>query len=210
MMRESGGRALAAAIVLVAASLSGCNGEPAPPPRQPPSSSSFSPQAPPSETPSPEPSVRNDLSKLPLNRVISAGNLEVSIEYNTRLPLDQWEDTLPKPLHVTVTAVNRRSARQKIFLTRATATVIASNDTGTLESPPSTTDEAEISPGYIITSPNTYNQTFMLPSVDTSTTTLTIDVNYELVQEVARDEELGVRDFAKQVASDTIVVPIPK
>lgn len=160
----------------------------------------------PSEPPSPS-AVRNDLARLPLRRAINAGSLTVSIKYNTRLPVKAWRAEAPKPLHISLTSVNKRKNRQKIYLSKVTATVTSFDDRGQVGDSRSISDTANISPGFIVTFPNTYNQNLLLPAVDTSSMWMTIDITYELVLEVDKTKQ-GSRDFAKQVATDTIVVPL--
>ncbi len=56
-------------------------------------------------------------------------------------------------------------------------TVTAYDDAGQVEDSRSVSDTANISPGFIVTFPNTYNQTFSYPAVDTSSIWITIESN---------------------------------
>jgi hypothetical protein len=183
-----------------------CNGDTAVPVPQ----ASYGPQSATPETPSPSATpaaVPNDLAKLPLHRAINAGSITVDVEYNTRLPVESWRAEVPKPLHISLTSVNKRKQGQKIYLSKVTATVTAYDDRGQVGDSRSVADTANITPGFIVTFPNTYNQNLQLPAVDTSSNWLSIDLTYELVLEVDKTKQ-GNRDFAKQVASDTITVPL--
>ena len=122
------------------------------------------------------------------------------------MALKDWKAQNSKPLKVSATAANRKKSGQKIYVTKVAMTVTAYDEAGQLDVPQSLTDTPSIGPGYFVTFPNTYNQTFAIPAVDSGATKITIDISYELVLEVDRTK-LG-RDFAKQVATDTITVPI--
>ncbi len=75
--------------------------------------------------------------------------------------------------------------------------------TGHLDSPDALVDRADISPGYLVTSPSFYTEVFVLPSLPEEATRLTIDFRYELLILQPRSNP---RDFAKQTATDTLVI----
>ena len=54
-----------------------------------------------------------------------------------------------------------------------------------------------------MTSPSSYTQVFLLPSLPDEATRLTIDFRYELLFLQPRSNP---RDFAKQTATDTLVI----
>jgi hypothetical protein len=206
-------RALAAGVaVILLGGVAACSDTPVsvPPPGSTytsPSAAAETPGSDDSGAPTPAP-VRNDLAKLPLKRALNAGPVTVKVEYTTRLALKDWKATNSKPLKVNATAANRRKSGQKIYVTKVAMSVTAYDDAGQLDVPQTLTDEPSIGPGYFVTFPNTYNQTFAIPAVDSGATKITIDISYELVLEVDRTK-LG-RDFAKQVATDTITVPLAR
>ena len=74
---------------------------------------------------------------------------------------------------------------------------------GHLDSPDALVDRAEISPGFLVTSPSSYTEVFLLPSLPDEATRLTIDFRYELLFLQPRSNP---RDFAKQTATDTLVI----
>lgn len=161
------------------------------------------------ESTSPSERVRNDLARLPLRRSVREGPLTVNIAYSTRLPIKDWQAGLPKPLRVTLNAVNRSDRSQNVYLQRATVEVTAYGESGFVERPEAVTDDAvTITPGFIVKPPNTYSYVFKLPAVNDSAELLTIDFTYELVTQVSPGRDPG--DYAKQVATDTIVVPVPR
>ena len=172
-------------------------------------SASSSPSTPAArESASPSGADRNDLAKLPLRRSVSEGPLTVNISYGTRLAIKDWQAGVRKPVRVMLTAVNRNNRSQNIYLQRASADVTAYGDNGFVERPESVVDAASIIPGFIVKSPNTYNQIFNLPAVDDSASRLTIDFTYELMIQVSVGKEFA--DYSKQVATDTIVVPVTR
>ena len=212
LMRNRGtGLRLAAAglsvtFMLTAAGCSGDTAVPVPQSSYAPPSASPAPSDGSEQPASPE-AVRNDLARLPLKRAIEAGSLKVRVDYDTRLAVDDWLPEAPKPLHISLTAVNQRKRSQKIYLSKVTATVTALDERGQVGDSRSVTDAANITPGFIVTFPNTYNQDLVLPAVDSSSRRMTVDITYELVLEVDKTKQ-GSRDFAKQVATDTISVPL--
>lgn len=204
-------RVLAAGVaVILLGGVSACSGDSTVPPSgstytSPSAAAQTTPKSDDSEAPTPT-AVRNDLARLPLKRALNAGPVTVNAEYTTRLALQNWKAQIGKPLQVSATAANRRKSGQKIYVTKVGMTVTAYDEAGQLDVPQSLTDTPSIGPGYFVTFPNTYNQTFVIPAVDSGATHITIDISYELVLEVDRTK-LG-RDFAKQVATDTIAVPL--
>jgi hypothetical protein len=94
-------------------------------------------------------------------------------------------------------------SRQKIYLSRVTADLEVSDVTGHLDSPDALVDKADLSPGYLVTSPGSYTEVFLLPSLPEEATRLTIDFRYELLLLQPRSNP---RDFAKQTATDTLVI----
>lgn len=150
--------------------------------------------------------IRNDLDKLPLKRGLKAGRLKVDVEYTTRLKLKNWQPDRSKPLRISLKAVNKDKRKQKIYLTKVTANATAYDDQGQIGDARNVSDTANINPGFIVTSPNSYNQSLAIPAFDSSSLWMTIDLTYELVMEVDKTKE--GRDFAKQVATDSITVPL--
>lgn len=165
-------------------------------------SADISPSAEPTSSP-----VKNDLERVPLARSLNAGPVRVDVKYMARLPLTEWRAGTTKPLLVTLTASNRNKRNQKIYLTRVTMNVTAFDESGQLDVPQAIVDSANLQPGFIVKSPNTYNQNFDIPAVDRAAVRITIDLSYELLLEVNRSDE-GVQDLAKQVATDRLSVPI--
>lgn len=150
--------------------------------------------------------LRNDLAKLPLKRAVGAGPLTVNIEYNTTLPLENWKPSVSKPIELGLTAVNKKKSGQKIYLTKVSADITAYDESGPVDDSRTLTDTSGINPGFIVTFPNTYNQRFLLPATSEVATRVAIDFTYEFVLQVNKDSD--GRNFSKQVATDTILVPL--
>lgn len=148
--------------------------------------------------------IRNDLAKTPTQHVIKASGLTVNATYDPRVPVADWTASVNKPLSLSLTTVNGRKGGQKIYLTRVTVTITARDDTGPLDSPRPLVDTANISPGFIVTFPYTYGQDFVVPALDEGATSVTLDFTYEFLLQVSKDS----RDYYKQTAIDTLVVPI--
>lgn len=201
---------LALAIVISLLGLSSCTQSAAPEISPQPTQRAYGSESPTTdastESEPKSPGVKNDLDDLPLRRSLETGPVTVKVEYTTHLPLEDWRAETTKPLLVTLTATNTKKKRQKIFLTRVTMNFTAYDESGQLDVPQTLTDSANLQPGYIVTNPNTYNQSFNIPVVDRAAIRIVIDMSYEFLLEVDRDGEN--RDLAKQVATDTLTVPI--
>ena len=146
--------------------------------------------------------ARNDLKSGSLTRTIKVPGITARVTYSTPLKVADWTPEVPKPVNVSLTAVRGSKKGQKIYLTRVRANVGVSDGSGSLEGPAPLMDEATINPGFIVTSPFTYGQVFVVPAVDSGGQSLTIDFTYEFLLLVSS------RDYAKQTARDSITVPL--
>ena len=163
--------------------------------------SSEEPSTPSNGKPSP-----NDLKTGHLTRTLEAGSVKLAVEYSLRNRVQKWSPDVAQPLTVSMTTVSRsgqRQTNQKIYLLSATADLEVSDVRGHLDSPDALVDRADISPGYLVTSPSFYTEVFLLPSLPEEATRLTIDFRYELLILQPRSNP---RDFAKQTATDTLVI----
>jgi hypothetical protein len=176
-------------------------------------SESVSSTAPPS---SEEPSTRsngkpshNDLKTGHLARTLEVGNVKVAVEYSLRNRVERWSPGIAQPLTVSMTTVGRSGQAQsgrKIYLSRVTADLEVSDATGHLDSPEALVDKAGISPGFLVTSPSSYTEVFLLPSLPDEATRLSIDFRYEMLILQPRSSP---RDFAKETVIDTVVISVP-
>jgi hypothetical protein len=207
-----GAVALAASLVL----LPGCSaggGEPA-------SVTTPYAQVTPSSTPSSErpsaPStrkVRNDLKKGRASRSIKTGSVRVKVKYSLRDHVQDWSPGVAQPLNVSLTTVTKPRrvqgqwvAGQKIYLSRVTAYLEISDATGHLDSPNPLVDRADVTPGFLVTSPTSYDQVFALPPLPARATKLTIDFRYEIL---LLQPSSSPRDYEKRTATDTLIISRP-
>jgi hypothetical protein len=152
-------------------------------------------------TPSPGPSAApGELGAGPLQHIVRSRDLTVSIEYLPDLPVERWTADGAKPVQVSVTVSNRRAPRQKVFLTRATMRFTVNDGVDDVPGPDPLVDTANITPGYLATSPYSYNQSFAIPSLDVSAQILTIDLKLEMVSLV----DAKAKDYTKQTVTDTV------
>ena len=156
-------------------------------------------------TPSTGKPSQNDIRTGHLTRSLTAGDIKLTVEYSLRNHVERWSPGVDQPLTVSMTTRQSGQAPtdQKIYLSRATADLEVSDVTGHLDSPEALVDKADISPGFLVTSPSFYTEVFVLPSLPEEATRLTIDFRYELLILQPRS---GRGDFAKQTATDTLVI----
>jgi hypothetical protein len=144
---------------------------------------------------------RNDLKTKRLDRRFRAGSIRITVAYATSQTFDRWKPGVPEPLNITMTG--RGSGGQKIYLSRLTIYMDISDDTGPLGGPDPIIDSADtagISPGFLVTTPNTYNQVFVLPPLPDGARTLVLSLRYEILL------LQGPHDYVKRAATDTIVM----
>lgn len=195
------------AVIVLFSGLTACSDDPTQVPRSSwssPSTSRTSTSAPDSEEGQVE--IPNDLAKRPLKRKLNAGPLTVDVRYDTPISVKKWRPDRSKPLRISLKAVNRDKKKQKIYLTKATANITAYDNQGQIGDARTVSDSADVNPGFIVTAPNTYNESLAIPPLDSGSMWMTVDLTYELVMEVERTKQ--GRDFAKQVATDTLTVPL--
>jgi hypothetical protein len=152
-------------------------------------------------TPSNGKPSQNDLRTGHLTRSLKAGDVKLTVEYSLRNRVERWAPGVDQPLTVSMTTDSQ--SRQKIYLSRVTADLEVSDVTGHLDSPDAVVDKADLSPGFLVTFPSSYTEVFLLPSLPDEATRLTIDFRYELLFLQPRSNP---RDFAKQTATDTLVI----
>lgn len=161
-----------------------------------------------SSTPSTDKPSRNDLKKGRVTRTLNAGAVRVTVKYSLQNRVQRWAPGVAQPLKVWITARQPSTTRyvapsnRKIYLSRVTAYLDVSDDTGHLDSPDPLVDRADVSPGFLVTSPSSYTQVFVLPSLPRATK-LTIDFRYEML---VLQPQSSPRDFSKRTSTDTVVI----
>jgi hypothetical protein len=73
-----------------------------------------------------------------------------------------------------------------------------------LPAPGALSDQASVAPGYLVKSPYSYSQTFVLPAVDAAATEVTLSFTYELLLQTTPTSTA----YAKQTATDTLTIAI--
>jgi hypothetical protein len=166
----------------------------------------------PSEAPSEKPPP-NDLKKGRVTRSLKTGPVKVKVKYSLRDRVQRWSPGVAQPLTVSLTARSSRRmvqgqwvAGQKIYLSRVTAHLEIFDATGHLDSPNPLVDRADVTPGFLVTSPTYYDQVFTLPPLPARATKLTIDFRYEIL---LLQPSSSPRDFEKRTATDTLVISRP-
>jgi hypothetical protein len=154
---------------------------------------------------------RNDLKKGRVIRVLKAGSVKITVKYSLQNRVQQWSPGVAQPLTVSLTAQHARSGAfqaqtQKIYLARVTGLLEVFDTSGHLDSPNTLADRADVTPGFLVTSPTHYTQVFTLPALPARATTLTIDFRYEILLLQAGSVP---RDFEKRTATDTLVISRP-
>jgi hypothetical protein len=157
--------------------------------------------------------AHDDLKKRRVTRSLKAGAVKVTIKYSLRNRVQEWSPGVAQPLTVSMTALAQQgtgqytvSTNQKIYLSRLTAYLDVSDATGHLDSPDPLVDKADITPGFLVTSPSSYTQVFVLPSLPDEATSLTIEFRYEML---VLQSDSTPRDFSKHTATDTLVISRP-
>jgi hypothetical protein len=191
--------------------LAGCGS----PPWDAGSSASPSSTAAPNSTAAPSPSgtatstaaatpAHNDLAKGSLKRKLSAGGVELTVNYWSTLDLAGWTPAAAKPVNLSATGAFADGSEQDIFLTSVNLAVAVSGPAGALQAPTAQSDEASVKPGYVITKPNSYGGVFTVGSVDPTATSVTLTFTYQLLQQTAPK----AKTYSKQTAVDTLTVPL--
>jgi hypothetical protein len=158
-------------------------------------------------TPSTGKPSQNDLKTGHLTRRLEAGNVSVAVEYSLQNRIQRWSPGVAQPLTVSMTSDSGQVVtNRKIYLSRVTGDLEVSDATGHLDSPDALIDRADISPGFLLTSPSSYTMVFLLPSLPDEATSLTIDFRYEILVLQPRSSP---RDFAKRTLIDTVVISKP-
>lgn len=154
-------------------------------------------------TPVPKP-VSNDLSSGSTQRTLNAGSVTATINYWSTLSMDRWTATALKPISLSMTTTVTPNDGQKVYLQKATMVAVPANATTSFDPLQAQTDQSSVSPGYLVLSPYSYSQTFNVGDVPEGATFVTIQFTYDFLVQTTPDST----EYAKQTASDTLVVAI--
>jgi len=190
---------IAAAAIIVG--LTGCGT----PPWLADSSTSSSPEPSPTASATIQ-TIKNDLASGSTKRTLTAGSIGLSVDYWSDLAMDKWTPSANKPLSVSLTAALAPDDGQQVYLSKVSAVVAVTDGKKSLPAPAPISDQATISPGYLIKTPYSYTYTFVLPALDPKATSVTVDLVYELLLQSTPTSA----QYAKQTATDTITIAIAR
>ena len=190
---------MAAALVV---SLGACSALPWTSSSEPLSTTSASPT--PVKTPGKVATIVNELAGGTTIHEVTAGNIGLKVNYYSQLNMNQWTYSANKPVSLSMSASAPVPKKQKIYLASLTMDTTVTGPKGSLTAPAQVSDQATVSPGYLIKSPYTYSQTFILPAVDKDATSVTLTFTYELLLQSTPQSHT----YAKQTAVDTLTIAI--
>lgn len=159
----------------------------------------------PTPTPTPKPvKVRNDLAKGSARHQLGAGGVKIAVNYWSTLDMGKWTPAATKPLNLSMSASFNDGSTQNIYLRALTVTTDVQGPEGALTSPEPLTDQAPVTPGYLVKAPSSYVKVFQIPEVEAGATQLTMNLTYDLLAQSAPKS----KEFLSQSTSDTLVVPL--
>lgn len=148
--------------------------------------------------------VPNDLSSGSTQRALQTGAVAATVDYWSDLTMDKWTASAVKPVSLSMVTTITPNDGQKVYLQRATMVAVPGTATEDLDALSAQTDQATVSPGYLVLSPYSYSQTFNIGEVPDAATSVTLQFSYEfLVQTTPTSNE-----YAKQTGTDTLTVAI--
>lgn len=155
----------------------------------------------PSEAPQPVP---NDLSSGATERQFDAGSITASLTYWSTLLMDKWTHDALKPVTLSLKTSVTPSSKLKVYLQSARMTAVPANATQTFPALAPQIDRATTEPGYLVSPPYSYSQTFNVGTVPAEATFVTLQFQYDfLIQTTPTSEE-----YQKQSGTDTLTVAI--
>ena len=162
------------------------------------------PTATPKQTSGEITTVVNELATGTTKHLLSAGSIGLAVDYFSTLSMDKWTADADKPLSLSMIATLTGDEGQSVYLSNMTVVVAVYGTDGKLTSPPQLADRSIVTPGYLVKSPYSYSQTFVLPAVDPDATYVQLTLTYELLLQTTPTSA----QYAKQTASDTLTIAI--
>lgn len=148
--------------------------------------------------------VPNELAAGNAVHTLTAGAASLTATYWSTLSMDKWTAAANKPLSFSLIGTLAPDDGQNVYLSRVTLTTAVHGPKGELPAPAPFTDQTTVNPGYLIKSPYSYSETFVLPEIDPAATGVTLTITYELLIQSAP----LATDYAKQTAVDSLTVAI--
>ena len=147
--------------------------------------------------------VVNELATGSTERVLTAGNITLTVDYWSSLSMDQWTADANKPLSFSAVAV-LAGGDNRIYLSKVSIVTAVRAADAQLTSPAPLSDNANVAPGYFISSPYSYSQSFVLPPIDSGAEYVQLTITYELLLQTTPTSA----EYAKQTATDTLTIAI--
>lgn len=147
--------------------------------------------------------VVNELASGSAERQLTAGNIKLTVNYWSTLSMDQWTADANKPLSFSAVAA-LEGGKNRIYLSKVSVVTAVRGDGAPLPAPEPLADNANVAPGYFISSPYSYSQSFVLPAVDRTATSVQLTITYELLLQTTPTST----EYAKQTATDTLTIAI--
>jgi hypothetical protein len=160
--------------------------------------SSEAPSAAPDATP--DPGSPDELATGSAHHVVRSGGLTMDVTYSVATPT-RWASDGGTPVQVEVAV---RDRVRKIYLTRTTIRFVVNDGTSSLPGPDPLVDTSNLTPGYLVTPPYSYVQSFSVPPVDRTSRGLTMNVKLELVSLVDKK----AKDYTKQTVTDVLTTVV--
>ena len=149
-------------------------------------------------------SIQNDLSSGSTQRNLTAGNISLAVNYWSDLAMDSWTAGANKPLNMSMVATLAADEGQRVYLSKVTVVAAVTGPKGTLTAPAALVDQANVAPGYLVKSPYSYGQSFVLPALDGAATSISLAITYELLLQTTPTSA----EYAKQTATDLLTIAI--
>jgi hypothetical protein len=144
----------------------------------------------------PGPGSRDELASGSAHHIVRSGGLTVDVTYSVATPT-RWASDGGTPVQLEVSV---RDRARKIYLTRTTMRFVLSDGTSFLPGPDPLVDTTNLTPGYLVTPPYSYVQSFSVAPVDRAAEVLTMNVKLELVSLVDKK----AKDYSKQTVTDVL------
>ena len=149
-------------------------------------------------------SITNDLAAGSTRRELTAGDIALSVDYWSDLSMDRWTPGAGKPLSLSLSAALGTDQGQSVYLSKVTVVASVTGPDGTLPAPEPIVDASTIPLGYLVKSPYSYSQSYVLPAVDPAATEIVLNIKYELLLQTTPTSA----EYAKQTALDTLTIAL--
>jgi len=148
--------------------------------------------------------IVNELATGSARHSLAAGDIAMTVDYWSTLSMDRWTPDAAKPISFSLVTSLGHDEGQAVYLSRVTLNTAVFGPLGALPAPHPSGDQATVSPGYLVKSPYSYSQSFVLPAIDPTATSVTLTFTYELLLQTTPTSG----EYAKQTATDTVTIAI--